>query len=130
VRERRPDSPRAKNADSDRLPKLNPSKPYDLVFIDADKTGYPGYLRQLLEGSQPGSANRLLRPGALIVSDNVLRRGLVADDKALGDEELTGDRLANVQALREFNDLSLSNPRLETFVIPLWDGVSVTRLID
>ncbi|KAJ4157309.1 hypothetical protein NW754_008955 [Fusarium falciforme] len=115
---------------SETLPKLNPSKPYDLVFIDADKTGYPGYLRQLLEGSQPGSANRLLRPGALIVSDNVLRRGLVADDKALGDEELTGDRLANVQALREFNDLSLSNPRLETFVIPLWDGVSVTRLID
>lgn len=61
----------------------------------------------------------------------MLRRGLVADDKALGDEgPLAGDRLANVEALREFNDLSLSNPRLETFVMPLWDGVSVTRLVD
>ncbi|KAM5352456.1 hypothetical protein ACJ41O_005179 [Fusarium nematophilum] len=112
------------------LPKLSPSEPYDLVFLDADKTGYPGYLKELLAASQPGSAKRLLRPGALIVSDNVLRRGLVADDKALGDEELTGDRLANVLAVREFNDLCLNNPRLETFVLPLWDGVNVTRLLD
>ncbi|KAF4455525.1 caffeoyl-coa o-methyltransferase [Fusarium albosuccineum] len=112
------------------LPKLNPSEPYDLVFIDADKTGYPGYLKQLLAASQPGSAKRLLRPGALIVSDNVLRRGLVADDKALGDDELSGSQLANVLAVREFNDLCLNNPRLETFVMPLWDGVNVTRLID
>ena len=113
-----------------RLPKLNPSEPYDLVFIDADKTGYPGYLKQLLELSQPDSSNRLLRPGALIVSDNVLRRGLVADDKALGDDELQGDQLKNVLAVREFNDLSLINPRLETFVLPLWDGVNVSRLVD
>ncbi|KAM0552528.1 hypothetical protein ACHAPJ_007856 [Fusarium lateritium] len=115
---------------SESLPKLNPSEPYDLVFIDADKTGYPGYLKQLLELSQPDSSNRLLRPGALIVSDNVLRRGLVADDKALGDDELRGDQLKNVLAVREFNDLSLKNPRLETFVLPLWDGVNVSRLVD
>lgn len=112
------------------LPNLNPRVPFDLVFIDADKTGYPGYLKQLLEGSQPGSVQRLLRPGALIVSDNVLHRGLVADDKALGDGELTRERLRNVTAVREFNELCVSNARLETFVVPLWDGVSITRLID
>ncbi|KAH7164540.1 S-adenosyl-L-methionine-dependent methyltransferase [Fusarium sp. MPI-SDFR-AT-0072] len=115
---------------SDSLPKLNPTEPYDLVFIDADKTGYPGYLKQLLEFSKPGNSSRILRPGALIVSDNVLRRGLVADDKALGDDELKGDQLKNVLAVRQFNDLALQSPRLETFVLPLWDGVNVSRLLD
>jgi predicted O-methyltransferase YrrM len=112
------------------LPKLNPSEPYDLVFIDADKTGYPGYLKQLLELSKSGSSNRLLRPGALIVSDNVLRRGLVADDKALGGDELPEDQQDSVLAIREFNDMALQSPRLETFVLPLWDGVNISRLVD
>ncbi|KAF5666301.1 caffeoyl-CoA o-methyltransferase [Fusarium denticulatum] len=115
---------------SESLPKLNPTEPYDLVFIDADKTGYPGYLKQLLDLSEPGNSNRILRPGALIVSDNVLRRGLVADDKALGDDELKGDQLKNVLAVRQFNDLALQSPRLETFLLPLWDGVNVSRLLD
>jgi predicted O-methyltransferase YrrM len=87
-------------------------------------------LKQLLELSKPGSSNRVLRPGALIVSDNVLRRGLVADDKALGDDELQGDQLKSVLAVREFNDLALQNSRLETFILPLWDGVNVSRLVD
>ncbi|KAF5559168.1 caffeoyl-coa o-methyltransferase [Fusarium napiforme] len=115
---------------SESLPKLNLTEPYDLVFIDADKTGYPGYLKQLLELSEPGNSNRILRPGALIVSDNVLRRGLVADDKAVGDDELKGDQLKNVLAVRQFNDLALQSPRLETFLLPLWDGVNVSRLLD
>jgi predicted O-methyltransferase YrrM len=115
---------------SESLPKINPSEPYDLVFIDADKTGYPEYLRQLLELSKPGNSNRLLRPGALIVSDNVLRRGLVADDKALGDDKLEGDQLKNILAIREFNEMALNSPRLETFLLPLWDGVNISRLID
>ncbi|KAH7149333.1 S-adenosyl-L-methionine-dependent methyltransferase [Dactylonectria estremocensis] len=108
------------------LPELNPSEPYDIVFIDADKTGYPGYLKQLLQASQPGSTRRLLRPGALVVSDNVLRRGLVADLDAKIDE----DRVKHIDAVREFNTLCVSNPRLETFVLPLWDGVNITRLVD
>ncbi|CAG7560137.1 unnamed protein product [Fusarium equiseti] len=115
---------------SESLSKLNPSEPYDLVFIDADKTGYPEYLRQLLELSKPGKPDRLLRPGALIVSDNVLRRGLVADDKALGDNKLEGDQLKNILAIREFNEMALNSPRLETFLLPLWDGVNISRLID
>ncbi|KPM36302.1 hypothetical protein AK830_g10270 [Neonectria ditissima] len=112
------------------LPKLSPSEPYDIVFLDADKTGYPGYLKQLLEASRPGAAGRLLRPGALIISDNVLRRGLVADINALGKASLEDDNMKHVVAVREFNDLCVSNPRLETFLVPLWDGVNITRLID
>ena len=50
-----------------------------MVFIDADKGGYPGYLEKILARSQPGQANRLLKPGGVIIGDNVLRRALVAD---------------------------------------------------
>ncbi|KAI5462407.1 S-adenosyl-L-methionine-dependent methyltransferase [Mariannaea sp. PMI_226] len=114
---------------ADTLPKLNPSEPYDIVFIDADKTGYPGYLRQLLQGSQPGSSKRLLRPGALIVSDNVLRRGLAADINALG-KDVDESTLKMAYAVKEFNELTLANPRLETFLMPLWDGLSIARLVD
>jgi predicted O-methyltransferase YrrM len=55
---------------------------------------------------------------------------LVADDKALGDDELQGDQLKSVLAVREFNDLALQSSRLETFILPLWDGVNVSRLVD
>lgn len=50
-------------------------EPYDLIFIDADKTGYPGYLELILEFSKPGEGNRLLRKGGVIVADNVLMKG-------------------------------------------------------
>lgn len=122
-----------------RLPALNPSEPYDLVFIDAQKSGYPDYLRSVLAHSQPGSAQRLLRPGGLIVGDNVLRWGIVADDS--DDNPHAVERRANpgegekrnnrdVEAVREFNDLLVGNERLETLMMPLWDGLAVARLVD
>lgn len=61
------------------LESLEPAEPYDIVFIDADKSGYPNYLHKILSRSQPGQAHRILKPGGLIVADNVLRKGLVAD---------------------------------------------------
>lgn len=112
------------------IPKLNPSEPYDLVFMDADKTGYPGYLKQILELSKPGSTNRLLRPGALIVSDNVLRRGMVVVDNAVSDDGLPADQLDSILAVREFNEMALKSSRLETFLLPLWDGINLSRLVD
>ncbi|KAA8567730.1 hypothetical protein EYC84_008201 [Monilinia fructicola] len=55
-------------------------QPYDLIFIDADKTSYPAYLELILSLSSPSSPQtRLLRPGGLILADNILRRALVAD---------------------------------------------------
>ncbi|EFY88120.1 putative O-methyltransferase [Metarhizium acridum CQMa 102] len=59
---------------------LEPPEPYDIIFIDAQKSGYPAYLKIILDRSQPGQANRLLRPGGLIIGDNALRCGLVADE--------------------------------------------------
>jgi predicted O-methyltransferase YrrM len=57
------------------------TEPYDLIFIDADKESYPKYLRLILENSKPdGKGVRMLKKGGIIVADNILRRGLIADD--------------------------------------------------
>ncbi|RDA93682.1 hypothetical protein CP533_4859 [Ophiocordyceps camponoti-saundersi (nom. inval.)] len=113
------------------LPKLNPSEPYDIVFLDADKPGYIGYLETLLSKSLPNSSSRLLRPGALIIADNVLRSGHVADDSLPFDKSRSEkDWRSHIEAIRAFNDRCMAEPRLETFMLPLWDGVSLLRLRD
>lgn len=66
--------------------------PFDLIFIDADKPGYADYLRWSL---------RLARRGALIVADNVVRKGAVAD--AASDDPL-------VQGIRHFNQVLAATP--------------------
>jgi predicted O-methyltransferase YrrM len=66
--------------------------PFDLVFIDADKAGYPGYLTGALA---------LSAPGTLIVADNVIRNGAVADP---------GSPDANVQGVRRFFDRLAAEP--------------------
>jgi predicted O-methyltransferase YrrM len=112
------------------LKQLDAAQPYDLVFIDADKDGYVGYLRHLLNASQPGSQNRLLRPGALILADNTLRRGFVADDSLMSEEDRAGYRGKLVTAVQEFNRVCVAEPRLQTFLMPLWDGLSVMTVLD
>lgn len=113
------------------LPELNTAIPYDIVFLDADKTGYSTYLSIILARSQPGDKSRLLRPGGLIVADNVLRRGHVADP-ARTDREFEDQNVWNLHldAVRKFNDQVASEKRLEAFMVPLWDGLSLIRLID
>src|SRR5260370_1092257 len=73
----------------DTLPQLATEKvgPFDLIFIDADKTGYPDYLPWAL---------KLSRAGTLIIADNVVRKGEVA-------RASTTD--ANVQGVRRYNQL-------------------------
>ncbi|SPN97307.1 related to caffeoyl-coa o-methyltransferase [Cephalotrichum gorgonifer] len=124
-------------AASETLPTLKPSEPYDLIFIDADKEGYPGYLAQILAQSAPGSASRLLRPGGVIIADNVLRRGIVADDStdnpyvAEQTEKRTAAGLeSGLKGLRDFNSALVSSERIEAFLLPLYDGVGIGRLID
>lgn len=114
------------------LTKLTNQGPYDLVFIDADKDGYSGYLKQLLAASQPDSQQRLLRPGALIIADNVLRQGCVADDSMAHEPQWGAkERFSKqVAALKIFNQVVLEEPRLHSAMLPLWDGVTVMRLID
>jgi predicted O-methyltransferase YrrM len=74
-------------------------KPFDLIFIDADKTGYPEYLELCLQ---------LSRPGTLIIADNVIRKGEVMDPQSQDP---------NVQAVRRFNELVAGNPRLAATAI-------------
>jgi caffeoyl-CoA O-methyltransferase len=81
--------------------------PFDLVFLDADKENYPGYLELAVP---------LLRPGGLLVADNVLWSGRVVDEAE--QEEAT-------RALRRYNDLVVADPRLEPVLLTVRDGVSV-----
>jgi predicted O-methyltransferase YrrM len=73
--------------------------PFDLIFIDADKAGYPEYL---------GWALKLSRVGTLIVADNVVRDGKVVD--ADSDDP-------NIQGVRRFTELVAGEPRLTTTVL-------------
>ncbi|KAF4584121.1 O-methyltransferase, family 3 [Ophiocordyceps camponoti-floridani] len=115
------------------LTSLRPKDPYDMVFIDADKEGYMTYLTTLLDKSPPSSTTgRLLRPGALIIADNVLRSGFVADESLPleGEGRSEENWRSHIKAIREFNDACLRNERLEMVMLPLWDGVSLLRLKD
>ena len=77
----------------------NDEGPFDLVFIDADKEGYPEYLEW---------AMRLSRPGSLILGDNAIRGGSVLDPQ---DD--------SARATREFNERLAEDPRLSAIVLPL-----------
>lgn len=82
---------------------------WDLAFIDADKPGYPVYYEEIL---------RRLRPGGLILADNVLWMGRVADPSA--DDDAT-------RAIRAFNDLVVRDARVEQVMLPVSDGLTLIR---
>lgn len=81
------------------LPTLEDEAPFDLVFIDADKEGYPTYFDWSM---------RLSRPGTLIVADNVIRAGGVVDPD-------TDD--ARVLGVRRFNELVAADPRVSATAV-------------
>jgi predicted O-methyltransferase YrrM len=115
---------------------LDPDEPYDIVFIDAQKSGYPRYLEAVLQKSLPGACYRLLRPGGLIIGDNALRSALVADQSDANPATQTVPRETenwnwdDVKFLDEFNRNMNTNPRLETFLLPVFDGLGIARLLD
>jgi caffeoyl-CoA O-methyltransferase len=87
-----------------------PAEPHlDLTFIDADKTGYPGYWEAVVPRT---------RPGGLILVDNVLRAGhVLAPDP---DD-------AGTLAIVEFNRLVLADDRVESMLLPIADGLTLAR---
>jgi predicted O-methyltransferase YrrM len=89
---------------SDVLPRLTDGG-YDLVFCDADKQEYPGYL---------AAALRLLRPGGVVAFDNALWSGRVADPGQT-DPETT--------AIREVSELVRQDERLVPLLLPVGDGL-------
>ncbi len=88
---------------------------FDLVFVDADKAGYAGYLDQLLGGVEGGG---LLAPHALVVVDNTLMQG---------QPWVTGEPTANGAAVAAFNDAVAADPRVEQVLVPLRDGLTLVR---
>lgn len=87
----------------DLLPQIeaNSEGPFDLIFIDADKENYPGYLEWAI---------KLSHPGTVILSDNLIRGGKVIHPQA-------DDVAANV--IHHYNHELTSNPRLETVILPI-----------
>ena len=82
--------------------------PYDLVFLDADKENYPHYFDLIIDK---------LEMGGVILSDNVLWSGKVLEKAA---DEATS-------ALQEYNHKINTDVRVETVVLPIRDGLTITR---
>lgn len=82
----------------------------DMAFVDADKTGYLGYIEQLIPH---------LHERSVILVDNVLWDGNIVD---------MTDTTADTVALREFNAAVLANPALDVALLPVGDGVSMITL--
>jgi predicted O-methyltransferase YrrM len=83
--------------------------PYDLVFCDIDKAGYPDALEVI---------SRSLRPGGVLVADNLLWSGRVLDD---------GDRTPDTNGIREFTRRVVSDPAWTASIVPIRDGVLVAQ---
>ena len=84
---------------------------FDLIFIDADKENYIKYFEIV---------SKKLNPNGIIISDNVLWSGKVV-------EESDGDQETNT--LKKFNNLLSKDERFQTIILPLRDGLSISRLI-
>jgi len=86
------------------------SGPYDLVYIDANKRDYPEYYDLVFD---------LVRPGGLILADNVLWDGKVYEDPLPDDDQTT--------AIVAFNEKVAADPRVESVILPLRDGLNLIR---
>ncbi len=83
---------------------------FDAAFIDADKTGYDAYYEGCL---------RVVRPGGLIMIDNVLQAGRVVDPAADDDA---------VRAIRALNEKVAADERVDHVLLPLADGLTLARV--
>ena len=84
---------------------------FDMIFIDADKMNYKQYYEKSLE---------LIKKGGLIIIDNVLWHGEVADEK--NNDKFTIN-------IREFNKLVNEDSRVEQIIMPLGDGMTICRVL-
>jgi caffeoyl-CoA O-methyltransferase len=89
------------------LPELSTEGPFDFVFIDAEKKGYPAYLDWALEN---------LKPGGVIAGHNAFGHGDVVD---------AADTRERTEALRAFNRRLAEDPRMVSLIFPAGDGMAV-----
>lgn len=83
---------------------------YDIVYIDANKREYCEYYDLVFD---------MIRPGGLILADNVIWDGKVCQDPLPQDKQ--------TQSIVRFNDMVSADPRVESVIIPLRDGLNVIR---
>ena len=83
--------------------------PFDLVFIDADKDGYPDYLNWAADN---------LRPGGLVLADNVFLFGELTDKP-------TGARAAAIAGMQAFHQILANSGRFRATVLPTGEGLAV-----
>jgi predicted O-methyltransferase YrrM len=88
---------------------LPPDPVVDLAFIDADKGGYAGYFDELVPR---------VRSGGLLLADNTLWSGRVVDAAATDDDTM---------AIKAFNDKVAADDRVESYLLPVGDGVTLIR---
>lgn len=86
-------------------------KKYDLVFIDADKSNYPNYFKLIIDK---------MNSGGVILSDNVLWSGKVVEPLDPKDKD--------TKALLEYNKVLNSDDRIETVLLPIRDGLTISRV--
>lgn len=94
---------------ADTLRALPHDPPIDIAFIDADKTGYRTYYDEIVDR---------LRPGGLVLLDNVLWGGNVVDGSKQDD---------NTTAIRAVNDHVAADDRVEAVMVPIADGLTIAR---
>ena len=89
------------------------AKSYDMVFIDGDKREYSAYYNMLFD-------NNLVHSGSWILADNILWYGKVVEPVAKGDKQ--------TQVIIDFNNLIISDPRVENVILPIRDGINLIRV--
>ncbi len=87
-------------------------KKFDLVFIDADKENYINYFNMIVP---------MMNKGGVILSDNVLWSGKVLEEVKANDK--------STKVLLEYNELLKNDPRVETVLLPIRDGLTMSRVI-
>jgi caffeoyl-CoA O-methyltransferase len=95
---------------AERLGEIEPDGPFDLVFVDADKRGYPGYLAW---------AERHLRVGGLLLADNTFGFGHVHEERPAGE---SAEAMA---ALRAFSERLARGGRFRATMLPTAEGLSL-----
>ena len=85
---------------------------YDLIFLDGAKGHYKYLLKESID---------LLNPGGILISDNILYRGMVATDKLVVRRQRT-----IVNRMREYLRYICNHPQLDTAIIPIGDGLAIS----
>ncbi|KAL5341648.1 O-methyltransferase [Aspergillus crustosus] len=95
---------------------------FDIVFVDANKEGYEGYVQTILD-------MKLLAPDGLMLCDNIFARGMTIspDANPYLPDKVRGYWTANGEALRKFNIFCKTDGRIDSVLLPVYDGLTLIK---